>query len=379
MNSWIGLKNMLDNIPFFSLKNVPRQLKEEWQDSITEVLNLGIYINGPKKIEFETSWAKLLGAKYAVGVGNGFDGLVLALMSLGIGPGDLVAVPAHTFIATWFAIKHVGAEPIGVDVNKEGLLDVDILFTIKNIKAVIPVHMHGKCCDMSRLTNWAKENSIFVIEDASQAHFATSNGKFAGTFGDIGVFSLYPSKNLGALGDAGIVVTDNLFIAKKIRELSNYGSSSNSKYHHLSFGINSRLDELQASVLIVNLKYLEKWNHKRREIANIYLKETQIDPLQSYQNGHVFHHFVVKSSKRNKLITHFQFHNIGTEIHYPNLASDEYLKIFKKLKSNYPIAKKISKSIISLPLHQWLNDLEIERIINITKKAIKQNLIKTLN
>ena len=192
------------SIPFFTFQSAPQSLKDEWIESITECINAGVFIRGKNVDSFERKWADLNGSTYALGVSNGQDALILALRALGIKPGDKVAVPAHSFIATHNAIVEVGAIPVSVDVNNYGLLSVEALQLIHPCPAaVIAVHMHGMMCEMDRIAEWANRNDVLVVEDCSQAHLASQNGAFAGTIGDIGVFSCYPTKNLGALGDAG--------------------------------------------------------------------------------------------------------------------------------------------------------------------------------
>ena len=200
----------IPNVPYFSFDNVPVSLKNQWQVAFSEVVEDGQFIGGKFVEKFEKEWAEYLGTNFCVGVANGYDALVLSLKALGIMPGDYVAVPAHTFMATWLAVSAVGAEPIGIDCDENGLIDLSILESCKiNLSAVIPVHMHGQMVDMSRLMNWATENHVRVIEDCAQAHGAEIYGKKAGTWGDIGAFSFYPTKNLGGLGDAGAVTTSD--------------------------------------------------------------------------------------------------------------------------------------------------------------------------
>ena len=365
------------DVPFFSFNNAPEDLIEEWKDSISRVIEKGQFINGEELSKFENSWAGSLGAKFAIGVGNGLDGLTLALEALGIGPGHKVAVPAHTFIATWIAVKKVGATPIGVDANPDGLIDVIGLEKLDVIPdAVIPVHMHGKTCEMHLVMNWAKENKVFVIEDASQAHHSKFEDKYAGTFGDFGIFSLYPSKNLGAIGDSGVVVTDDSQLAEKVRKLANYGSTTEDKYRHEVLGTNSRLDEIQAAVLQVNLRLLPTWNARRVEIAEQYITELNLHTLQKHVPGHVYHHFVILSEKRELLRNFLADKGVGTEIHYPHLASTEFNSFSNLPYSQFPRAEKISSDGLSLPIHQWMSLAEIEKVIRSVREAITVGLLE---
>jgi dTDP-4-amino-4,6-dideoxygalactose transaminase len=261
-------------VPFFSTAKAPESLRISWTSAISKVIESGQFISGNEVDEFERNWANRLGTRFAVGTSNGQDGLILALRALGIGQGKFVLVPAHSFIATHNAVLNVGAIPISVDVNRNGLIDTDQLKEITaKIDAVIVVHMHGAMCDMRTIMNWAKSLDIKVIEDSSQSHFAKQDGFFSGTIGDVGVFSCYPTKNLGALGDAGVVVTSQVHLYDKLRSLANYGSTPGNKYEHKSFGLNNRLDEIQAAILNINLGFLVQWNQRRREIAKLYFDQ----------------------------------------------------------------------------------------------------------
>lgn len=350
-------------VPFFSFELVPSDHKNQWKNAIARAIDAGRFVGGDLVSEFEHNWGLAINAKYSIGVGNGFDGLVIALKALGVGPGDRVAVPAHTFIATWNAVSAVGATPVGVDVDNSGLLDLNELKKISNLKCVIPVHMHGAMVDMAKLTDWTSVNSIRVIEDASQAHFAKSQYGYAGTLGDIGVFSMYPTKNLGALGDAGIVVTDNVSIEKFIRTFANYGASREDKYFHNVFGVNSRLDTIQAAVLLVNLTKSQSWTEHRKHLAKIYLENIKNNDSVRFMYSNpeisVWHHFPILTDRRSLLIEHLQQNNIGSEIHYPNLAGHEFSRMMGQNSVNYPIGESISKSILSLPISQWHTEADI--------------------
>ena len=367
-------------IPFFSFKNAPVELKEKWSVAARDVITDGVFINGTRVKKFESSWAELIGVNHAVGVGNGLDGLALALEALGIGHGDQVAVPAHTFIASWTAIRRVGATPIGVDVTSEGLIDFEKLKDLPIIpKAVMPVHMHGKMCDMNQIQTWASEKGVLVIEDASQAHLANTKAGYAGSIGDVGVFSLYPTKNLGGLGDAGIVVTNSVSLALKIKQLSNYGSATDDKYRHLSIGSNSRLDEMQAAFLLESIQEIENWNNRRHDIAKLYDEVIESGNLQIRTTGHVYHHYAIRTADRNSLIRFLDSKGIGFEIHYPYLAANEYLDLTNQIKQEFPVAQDIANSILSLPLHQWLSDREVEYIQSAIREACTLRLIGVVN
>jgi dTDP-3-amino-3,4,6-trideoxy-alpha-D-glucose transaminase len=345
------------NVPFFSFTLAPESLKSRWKSAIAEAIDKGKFVGGELVTEFENSWKMAIGAEHAIGIGNGFDGLVLALKALGVGPGDRVAVPSHTFIATWNAISAVGASPIGVDVDEFGLIDLDELEMSSDIKCVIPVHMHGAMVNMTRLNEWARLKSVLVIEDASQAHFAKSNGGYAGTLSHIGVFSLYPTKNLGALGDAGVIVTNNSELANFIKGFANYGASNEDKYYHDSFGVNSRLDSIQAAALSVNLLESQHWTAQRRLLAQTYLeniKETSVVKfMHPDRDKSVWHHFPILTPVRKSLIEHLHQNGVSTEIHYPNLAGYEYARIMNQESIPFPIGEKIAATILSLPISPW--------------------------
>ena len=367
------------NIPFYDLSRVPDNVQDEWLEAIELVIKSGRYVNGSTVTSFESYWSKIVGCEYAIGVGNGLDGLSIALEAIGVGKGDHVVVPAHTFIASWIAIERVGATPVGIDVNEIGLMDVRNLSDLEVMpKAIMPVHMHGTVCDMPEIMKWANTNSVRVIEDASQSHFAKANGTSGGSFGDVGVFSLYPTKNLGALGDAGVVVTNNLKIAESVREKANYGSAKTNKYVHSSLGSNSRLDSIQAAVLNINLKYSSAWNAKRGEIAAYYEGECQkmnIKVLQKSDGNNVFHHFVIQSNTRDECRAFLSNMGIQSEIHYPRNAALEYCEIKGLKYSGYPIAEGISATSISLPLSPWMTSEEAESVISGLVEAKKANLV----
>ena len=355
-------------VPFFSFLDAPIDLKNEWRAAISRVVDSGRYIGGSEVLDFENRWASFLDVNHSVGVANGMDAITLGLRSLGIGPGKLVAVPSHTFIATWLAVDAVGATPIGIDCDSTGLIDLDLLECLPaSLDAVIPVHMHGKMVNMERLIKWARLKNVSVIEDCAQAHGADLNGRKAGTWGDVGAFSFYPSKNLGALGDAGIIATDDSSIAQSIKSLGNYGSSLENKYQYEKLGSNSRLDSIQAAVLGVNLKYLDLWNEKRREIAKQYMSkliELDLTPFISEPENSVWHHFILQSSKRNELRAEFDILGISTEIHYPQCAEDSYAEISNYESQKPKVARKLAATTTSLPISPWMSETQINQVLD---------------
>ena len=367
-------------VDFFTFSSAPKELKLDWQEAISKVLDLGQFIGGSSVTAFENEWSEYLRIDHTIGVGNGYDALVIALKALDVRPGDYVAVPSHTFIATWLAVDAVGAIPVGIDCDSNGLMDLNFLEMESIIfSVVISVHMHGQMVDMQRLMKWAKKQNIKVIEDCAQAHGAEIYGKKSGTWGDIGAFSFYPTKNLGAIGDAGAIVTNNEEIAARARSIANYGSAPNNKYIYQYLGVNSRLDPIQAAVLSVNIKYLNSWNESRRLIANKYssgLREIGI-PLFLPTAESVFHHYISISENRTTTRSLLKNQGITTEIHYPVSAEDNYQNI-KKINSNRnsPKARELSQRILSLPISPWLKDTEIDYVLDqISLESIRRSFL----
>ncbi len=359
-------------IKFGILDRMHDEIREEIDEAIKRVIDNSYYISGPYLEQFEERFAKYLGCKYCIGVGNGLDGLKLSLLALGIGEGDEVILPSHTFIATALAVSDCKATPIFVECDEKTFnIDpskIEEKITSKT-KAIMVVHLYGQCADMDPIIEIAKKHNLKIVEDAAQAHGATYKGKKAGNLGDVAEFSFYPGKNLGCLGDGGCVVTNDPEIADKLRKLRNYGSSK--KYVHEMKGINSRLDEIQASVLLAKLPHLDRWNERRIEIANMYLngiKNPKI-VLPEIQDGneHVWHQFVVMVENREEFQEYLMDNEIQTMIHYPiAIHKQEAYREFNDLE--LPIAEKIAKEVLSLPMYYGLTDDEVNYIINIINK-----------
>ena len=360
------------NIPFSTLSHLHNELKDDLMQKFNNIYNSGWYIKGNEVKSFEDNFSNYIGCKYCVGVGNGLDAIKLALLALDIGQGDEVIVPSNTFIATVLAISQVGATPILVDpdIDTYNISYKNIENSItKKTKAIIVVHLYGQSADMDEILEIVKNNKLYLIEDCAQAHGAEYKGKKVGSFGDISCFSFYPGKNLGALGDAGAIVTNNKSYANKIRSLSNYGSSI--KYKHEYKGINSRLDEIQAGFLNVKLKYIDKMINERSKVANRYLKEIHNDkiilPKVKSDRNHVWHIFAIRTNERNKFQEYLKKNNIDTVIHYPVSIAKQ--KAYKNDNINdLPIAYKISKEELSLPLYYGMKDEEIDYVIDIINK-----------
>lgn len=358
-----------NSIPFGELKRQYLDIKDQVDKAVTLVFNSGRFILGKNVEQFENEFAKYSGVKYGIGVGSGTEALHLALLAIDIKPGDEVITVPNTAVPTVCAIVLAQAKPIFVDINPETYcLDVNLLekkITPKT-KAIIPVHLYGHPVDMIPLSDLAVKYNIRVIEDACQAHGAKYNGKKVGSFGDAGCFSFYPSKNLGAYGDAGIVLTNNPEIEEKIRLLRNYGQEK--RYYHVSRGINSRLDELQAAVLRVKLKYLDQWNNARRKRANLYIKllsnnDSIILPREESYAVHVYHLFVIRVLERDRLREWLFKKGIETEIHYPIPIHLQLAYSYLGMKEDsFPIAEKYAKEIVSLPIYPELKESEIQYI-----------------
>ncbi len=357
-------------VPFVSFLPMEKELNYELRDAFERVFNRSWYIEGIEDKAFEKAFAEYCGTKYCVGVGNGLDALILILKALDIGEGDEVIVPSNTYIATALAVTYVGAKIIFVEpylstfnINPE-LIEAAVT---KRTKAIIPVHLYGQACDMDPIMEIARKHSLKVIEDCAQAHGATYKGLKIGTFGDAAGFSFYPGKNLGALGDAGAVITNNNELADKIRALSNYGSDY--KYHHIYKGSNSRLDELQAAFLAAKLPYLEKMNMERRRIADRYLvdinNERIILPIVPLDMIPVWHIFGIRCLERDALEKHLNDLGIGTNKHYPiPIHLQDCYKDLRYKKGDFIIAEEISKTQLSIPMFYGMTDNEISYVID---------------
>jgi dTDP-4-amino-4,6-dideoxygalactose transaminase len=363
------------NIPFLNLKAATLELKKEINSAINKVIDSGQYILGPEVEGFELEYAEYCEAKYAIGVANGLDALHLALRAMDIGPGDEVIVPSNTYIATWLAVSLCGAIPIPVEPLEEtyniDASKIDKLIT-KRTKAIIPVHLYGQSADLDQIISIARNNKIWVLEDAAQAHGATYKGRRIGSHSDAVAWSFYPGKNLGALGDGGSVTTNNSILAERINSLRNYGSKE--KYVHEIQGFNSRLDPIQAAILRVKLRKLNEWNQRRKNIAKKYFNELStsslIMPNVPKWTEPVWHLFIVQTKKREELVKHLKKNKIETLIHYPTPPhlQKAYLNY---MNNSYPIAEKLSKEILSLPIGPHQSEEQTQLIIQAIKNFDK--------
>lgn len=356
-------------ISFLNLSASYNYLKAELDEAVLRVLDSGRYILGEEVEKFESEWAEYCGSKFAVGVGNGFDALFLALKASDIGEGDEVLVPSFTFIATWLAVSRTGAKPVPVDCDyrtfniDSGLIERAIT---PKTRAIIPVHLYGQPADLLEIREIASKYSLEIIEDAAQAHGAEYHGIRIGGHGNVACWSFYPGKNLGAAGDGGAITVNCDALYKKLKALSNYGSER--RYHHTSMGVNSRLDELQAAILSVKLKYLDFMNLRRQKIANLYLKnlnEAGFElPVLATNRSSVWHQFVIKCKNRRLLIDKLKKAQIASLIHYPVAPHNQPVYAAKDFgPESLPSAQKLQDEVLSLPIDPTLNDSDCHRVI----------------
>lgn len=345
------------------------KFQKEFEDAAVRVLRSGWYIMGQELERFEGEFADYLGAKYCVGTASGLDALILACRAVGLQEGDEVIVQANTYIATVMAITIAGATPVFVEPDEYFQIDADKIeekITDKT-KAVMVVHLYGQAAKMDRITEICRKHDFRLIEDCAQSHGADYQGRMTGTFGDIGCFSFYPTKNLGAFGDGGAIVTEREEYRDQIRMLRNYGSKV--RYYNEEVGMNSRLDEIQAALLSVRLKHLPQLTEERREIAERYLREIHnkkiLLPERREGAGHVYHQFVIRCKERQALIEYLKEQGIDTIIHYPippHLSmAYAYLGCHK---GDYPITEAYADEVLSIPMYNGLTTAEQERVIN---------------
>jgi len=355
------------NIKYTNFEKMHKPLENELMSCYKEVFESQWFIQGKKLEQFEREFADFCGTKYCVGVGNGLDALRLILQACDIGEGDEVIVPANTFIATVLAISYEGATPVFVEPDPETLLIDPKLIEEKitdKTKAIMVVHLYGRIAAMEEIMQIANKYDLKVFEDSAQAHGAELNGIKAGNWGDASAFSFYPGKNLGALGDAGAITTNNKEIAEKARALGNYGSKI--KYKHEYKGINSRLDELQAAFLSVKLNKLDEWTQERQEIAKKYYAGIHNEKitLPKFTENNVYHIFPVFCDDRDALQAYLQEKGVYTLIHYPTaIHLQEAYKELNMGEGSFPITEKICASELSIPLYPGMEQEEVEYVI----------------
>lgn len=362
------------NVPFLDLKKINKSYEQGLQEKLKSVIDSGWFIMGNQLVEFEKNYAQFNATKHCIGVGNGLDALILSLKALGVGNGDEVIVPSNTYIASWLAVSYVGATVVPVEPRLDTYnIDVNLIeakITSKT-KAIMPVNLYGQACELDKIMTLAKKHNVFVVEDNAQAQGATCHGKITGSFGHINGTSFYPGKNLGALGDAGAITTDDEALTKKVKTLRNYGSQE--KYYNEVKGYNSRLDELQAAFLDLKLKNLNTENQQRVDIANNYLKQlANVDdlilPVLAEGCTSNYHLFVVRTNKRNELQKYLAEKGIGTVIHYPVPPHKQQAYADLNFKPNdFPLANLIAETCLSLPIFPGMETEQIDYICNTIK------------
>ncbi|MFQ6585406.1 DegT/DnrJ/EryC1/StrS family aminotransferase [Priestia megaterium] len=365
-------------IPMVDLKEELETLKEPILKSLIDVLESGEYILGKKGKEIENLIATYIGTPYGIGVGNGTDALYLSLRSLDIGPGDEVITTPFTFFATGEAIAQVGAKPVFVDIENDtyNINPTKIREKItSNTKAIIVVHLYGQAAKMTEIMELAEEFNLKVIEDACQAIGTEYRGKRVGGIGDIGCFSFFPSKNLGAYGDGGMIVTKHKNLYEKISILRNHGSTI--KYRHSLIGINSRLDEFQAAIVLVKFKYLDIFLHKRKEVARRYTEELKgiiKTPSIATTKEHTFHQYCVELDKRDQLSNFLQQHEIASAIYYPiPLHLQEAFRYLNYQKGDFPVAERVANKILALPIFPSMTFKQQDKVISVLKSFIEKD------
>lgn len=357
-------------VPVFTPVRQYLNLKEEIDLAIQKVLNRGDFILGEEVREFEQKVAEYLGVKHAIGVASGTDALQIALMAIGLKPGDEVITTPFTFIATAETVALLGGKPVYVDIEEKTYnINPDLIEEkiSEKTKAIIPVHLYGQPAEMEKIIDIARRYNLYVIEDSAQALGSEYKGKKVCTFGDISCISFFPTKNLGAFGDAGMIVTNNDELAEKMKMIRVHGARI--RYTHEILGVNSRLDTLQASILLVKFKYLDKWNERRIQIAKKYndgLKDIDsiLLPYSEPYNKHIYHQYTIRTKYRDELSSFLKERGVQTAVHYP--LPLHLQKVFSYLgykQGDFPVAEKCAKEVLSLPVFPELKDDEIDYVI----------------
>ncbi len=367
---WEQGEEPVASVPYLDLRRTHQSLGPEIERVIRRVLQSGALIGGPELASFEARFAAYCGAGQMVGLGNGLDALVIALRAWGVGPGDEVIVPAHTFVATALAVDEVGATAVLVDVEPDtGLIDIgQVSAAITNrTAAIIPVHLYGHPADMDALAAAIGDRDIRILEDAAQAHGARYKGRRCGGLGDAAAFSFYPTKNLGALGDGGALVTVDAALADKVRMIANYGSRE--KYRHEVAGRNSRLDPLQAAVLAEKLDHLDAWNARRSELAIRYfhgladVRGLELPGVRSWAEP-VWHVFPIRiDGRRDQLATYLSERGVGVNIHYPTPVHLQPCYADRWQAGDFPVSEALTRSVLSLPLDPMHTNREIDLVV----------------
>lgn len=361
------------NVPLVDLKAQLGEIRTNVENSINDVLDKCNFILGEEVQQFERAFAQVCAVKHGVAVASGTDALELALRAAGVGAGDQVIVPANTFIATALAATACGATPVPVDIDeKTFLIDVSKVKFTSKVKAIIPVHLYGRMMNLAPLIDLAAKHKVAVIEDACQAHGAELGGHKAGAVGLMGCFSFYPGKNLGGYGDGGLVTTNDDELKNKLEALRNYGSPK--KYHHPEIGMNSRLDTIQAAILLAKLPGLARGNERRYRVARRYNEALAhagdlVLPELPASGSHVFHLYVVRTKKRDALLNHLNKVGIGAGIHYPTPIHmhGAYADLDYK-KGDFPVTERLCDEILSLPVYPQITDEQINYVVDETRR-----------
>jgi len=362
-------------VNFVDLKKTYVEIKDEVDNEIQDVLDNCSFVLGPKVEQFENSFANYCGTKHAIAVNSGTTALMLSLVSLGLEPGSEVIVPVNTFFATAEAVSLAGLEPVFVDIDPNSY-NIDVKKMEQSItaktKVIIPVHLYGQICDMDSIIKISSKYGLIVIEDSCQSHGAVYREMRAGSMGDIGCFSFYPGKNLGAFGEGGMITTHSDKVNERVRQLRDHGMKE--KYHHEMIGINGRMDGIQGAVLNVKLKHLDKWNNQRRMFAIQYIlklkdvKQIKLPEIREL-DAHVFHLFVIQAEERDKLIGYLKDNGVDIGLHYPvPIHLQEGYRNLKYKKGDFPIAEKSCKKIVSLPMHPHLTEDEVDYVCSKIKE-----------
>jgi len=356
-------------IPFVDLAAQHRALDRPLREATSRILETSGFILGEDVVAFEREFATFIGVKHAIGVACGLDALTLSLRALGIGRGDEVLVPANTFIATALAVVQAGAKPVLVDVDPE-IYSIDPALAAKAInkktKAIIPVHLYGQSADMDAIREIAEKHKLLVVEDACQAHGAVyKNDERCGGMSDAGCFSFYPSKNLGALGDGGMITTNRDDVAEELRTIRNYGQTK--KNVHTVKGVNSRLDAMQAAILRVKLRHLPKWNESRRRHAGHYTEALHglpvAAPVETQGGTHVYRLYVVRAPRRDELQHHLEALGVSCGVHYPvPIHLQEAFADLGKGAGSFPVAERLASEILSLPMYPEMADSDVDTV-----------------
>jgi dTDP-3-amino-3,4,6-trideoxy-alpha-D-glucose transaminase len=351
-------------VPFVDLAAEHQTLREQLDDAVRRVTDSGRFVLGQELAAFEAEFASYCNVEHCVGVASGTDALLLALRACQIAPGDEVITPSLTFYATAFAVVAVGAVPVFVDVeDTTATLNLDLMreAITPRTRAILPVHLYGRCANLDGLAELAREHGLWLIEDAAQAHGARWNGSRAGAVGDVGCFSFYPSKNLGAWGDGGAVITSDARLAERVRLLRNYGQTQ--KYQHELLGANSRLDELQAAILRTKLPHLDAWNEARRSAASAYSELLDValrPPRPEPSDGHVFHLYVVRTKERDALQGFLARQGVETGIHYPIPVHRQVaFRGVPQVARELPVTDELASAVLSLPMFPTISQDKI--------------------